>query len=49
MRAAVGAGITSLAALQGALIARSGAPAAGAAVAAAAPVGRRLARWVSPT
>jgi len=49
MRAAVGAGITSLAALQGALIARSGAPAAGAAVAAAAPVGRRLASWVSPT
>jgi UbiA prenyltransferase family protein len=49
MRAAVGAGITSLPALQGALIAWSGAPAAGAAVAAAAPLGRRLARWASPT
>jgi UbiA prenyltransferase family len=49
MRAAVGAGIMSLPALQGALIARSGAPRAGAAVAAAAPLGRRLARWLSPT
>jgi 4-hydroxybenzoate polyprenyltransferase len=49
MRAAVGAGITSLPALQGALIAWSGAPAAGAAVATAAPLGRRLARWWSPT
>jgi len=49
MRAAVGAGITSLPALQGALIAWSGAPAAGAAVATAAPLGRRLARWRSPT
>jgi hypothetical protein len=49
MRAAVGAGITSLPALQGALIARSGRPAVALAVAAAAPLGRRLARWVSPT
>lgn len=49
IRAAVGAGITSLPALQGALIARSGALAAGVAVAAAAPLGRRLARWRSPT
>jgi hypothetical protein len=49
MRAAVTAGITVLPALQGALIAGSGAPAAGAAVAAAAPLGRRLARWLSPT
>jgi 4-hydroxybenzoate polyprenyltransferase len=49
MRAAVGAGITGLPALQGALIARSGLPAAGVAVAAAAPLGRRLARWLSPT
>jgi 4-hydroxybenzoate polyprenyltransferase len=49
MRAAVGAGITSLPALQGALIARSGRPAVALAVAAAAPLGRRLARRVSPT
>lgn len=49
MRAAVGAGITGLPALQGALIAGSGAPAAGVAVAAAVPLGRRLARWLSPT
>lgn len=49
IRAAVGAGITSLPALQGALIARSGRPAAALAVAAAAPLGRRLARWMSPT
>jgi 4-hydroxybenzoate polyprenyltransferase len=49
VRAAVGAGITSLPALQGALIAWSGAPAAGSAVAAAAPLGRRLAMWWSPT
>ena len=49
VRAAVGAGITSLPALQGALIAWSGAPAAGAAVATAAPLGRRLASWRSPT
>jgi 4-hydroxybenzoate polyprenyltransferase len=49
MRAATVAGITSLPALQGALIARSGAPAAATAVAAAAPLGRALARWRSPT
>ena len=49
VRAAVGAGITSLPALQGALIAWSGAPAAGVAVATAAPLGRRLARRWSPT
>jgi UbiA prenyltransferase family len=49
IRAAVGAGITSLPALQGALIARSGAPAVGVAVAAAAPLGRRLAKRLSPT
>jgi len=49
VRAAVGAGITGLPALQGALIARAGAPCGGVAVAAAAPVGRRLARRLSPT
>jgi UbiA prenyltransferase family protein len=49
IRSAVGAGITGLPALQGALIARAGAPVTAVAVAAAAPVGRRLARRVSPT
>ena len=49
VRAAVGAGITGLPALQGALIARAGAPVTGAAVAAAAPLGRRLAKRLSPT
>jgi 4-hydroxybenzoate polyprenyltransferase len=49
VRSAVGAGITGLPALQGALVARAGAPTLGAVVAAAAPLGRRLARWVSPT
>lgn len=49
VRAAVGAGITGLPALQGALVARSGAAVLGVAVAAAAPLGRRLARKVSPT
>ncbi|MFG2064982.1 SCO3242 family prenyltransferase [Micromonospora sp. NPDC048871] len=49
VRRAVGAGITSLPALQGALTARAGAGLLGAAVAAAAPLGRRLARKVSPT
>ncbi|PZG02411.1 SCO3242 family prenyltransferase [Micromonospora deserti] len=49
VRAAVGAGITGLPALQGALTARAGAGLLGLAVAAAAPVGRRLARMVSPT
>lgn len=49
VRAAVGAGITGLPALQGALVARTGAAVLGAALAAAAPLGRRLARKVSPT
>ncbi|QLQ37322.1 SCO3242 family prenyltransferase [Micromonospora robiginosa] len=49
VRAAVGAGITGLPALQGALTARAGAGLLGLAVAAAAPLGRRLARLVSPT
>ena len=49
IRSAVGAGITGLPALQGALIARAGAPVTAVTVAAAAPVGRRLARRLSPT
>ncbi|WFE52372.1 SCO3242 family prenyltransferase [Micromonospora sp. WMMD1155] len=49
VRAAVGAGITGLPALQGALTARGGAGLLGLVVAAAAPLGRRLARKVSPT
>lgn len=49
VRAAVGAGITGLPPLQGALTARAGAHAAGLAVAALAPLARRLARTVSPT
>jgi hypothetical protein len=49
VRGAVGAGITALPALQGALAARAGWPWAGLAVAAAAPVGRALARKVAPT
>ncbi|MFY1637056.1 SCO3242 family prenyltransferase [Solwaraspora sp. WMMB335] len=55
VRAAVGAGIVGLPALQGALTARAAATGtglatvAGLAVAAAAPLGRRLARKVSPT
>jgi 4-hydroxybenzoate polyprenyltransferase len=49
LQAAVAAGITGLPALHGALLARSGAPLAGVAVAVAAPLGRRLARWWSPT
>jgi 4-hydroxybenzoate polyprenyltransferase len=49
IRAAVGSGITTLPALQGALIARAGAPLAGLAVASAAPVGQYLGRRLSPT
>jgi 4-hydroxybenzoate polyprenyltransferase len=49
VRAAVGAGITGLPALQGALTARAGARLLGLAVAAAAPLARHLARKVSPT
>jgi 4-hydroxybenzoate polyprenyltransferase len=49
VRAAVGAGITGLPPLQGALTASAGAPAAGVVVAAIAPLARRLARMVSPT
>jgi 4-hydroxybenzoate polyprenyltransferase len=49
VRAAVGAGITSLPALQGALIAHAGRPVAGGLVAAAAPLGARLAKAVSAT
>jgi 4-hydroxybenzoate polyprenyltransferase len=49
VRAAVGAGITSLPSLQGALTARAGAPWTGVAVAAAAPAARAFARKVSPT
>ncbi|MEV6597873.1 SCO3242 family prenyltransferase [Actinoplanes sp. NPDC051346] len=49
VRAAVGAGITALPALQGALTARAGRALAGLAVAAAVPIGRLLARRVSPT
>ncbi|MEU3168679.1 SCO3242 family prenyltransferase [Streptosporangium sp. NPDC006930] len=49
LRAAVGTGIVALPALQGALVARSGATREGIAVAAAVPLGRALARKVSPT
>ncbi|MCA2214349.1 SCO3242 family prenyltransferase [Jidongwangia harbinensis] len=49
VRKAVGAGITSLPALQGALAARAGAPWAGVAVASAAPVASALVRKVSAT
>ncbi|MEV4705262.1 SCO3242 family prenyltransferase [Actinoplanes sp. NPDC049316] len=49
VRAAVGAGITVLPALQGALTARAGRTLTGLAVAAAAPLARLLARKVSPT
>jgi len=49
IRAAVGAGITALPALQGALAARAGAAFTGALVAAAAPIGRRLARRMATT
>jgi 4-hydroxybenzoate polyprenyltransferase len=49
IRASVGAGILNLPTLQGALTARAGAPLAGVAVAAAAPLARRLSRRLSPT
>ncbi|XVV15789.1 SCO3242 family prenyltransferase [Actinoplanes sp. CA-131856] len=49
IRAAVGAGITDLPQLQGALTARAGSPAYGLALALVAPLARRLARKVSPT
>jgi hypothetical protein len=49
IRAAVGTGITGMPPLQGALAAQAGARAAGLAVAAAAPLARRLAKVVSPT
>jgi hypothetical protein len=49
VRAAVRAGITWLPALQGALVARSASPRAGAIVAACAPLGQLLARKLSPT
>lgn len=49
VRRAVGAGITSLPALQGALAARDGAPAAGIAVGLAAPLASALVRKVAAT
>jgi 4-hydroxybenzoate polyprenyltransferase len=49
VRAAVGAGITALPSLQGALTARAGRTWTGLAVAAAAPLARLLARKISPT
>jgi hypothetical protein len=49
VRAAVAAGIVELPTLQGALTSRAGSALAGLAVAAAAPLARRLARKVSPT
>lgn len=49
VRRAVGAGIHALLPLQAALAARAGAPRPAAALAAALPVARRLARKVSPT
>ncbi|GAA3017641.1 SCO3242 family prenyltransferase [Streptosporangium longisporum] len=49
LRTAVGTGIVALPALQGALVARGGATREGIAVAAAVPLGRALARKVSPT
>ena len=49
IRTAVGTGITTLPVLQGALAARAGFPAAGTAVAAAAPLAQRLARAVAAT
>jgi hypothetical protein len=49
VRAAVGAGITELPSLQGALAVKAGSPAYGMAVALAAPLARRLTRKVSAT
>ncbi|GAA2211544.1 UbiA family prenyltransferase [Nonomuraea monospora] len=49
VRAAVTAGIVSLPALQGALLAGAGAPRTGLALAAVIPLARRLARKLSPT
>ncbi|WP_249998120.1 SCO3242 family prenyltransferase [Actinoplanes sp. M2I2] len=49
VRAAVGAGITDLPRLQGALTAKAGAPAYGLGLALVAPLARILARKVSPT
>ncbi|UBU17707.1 SCO3242 family prenyltransferase [Nonomuraea gerenzanensis] len=49
VRDAVTAGIVSLPALQGALVARAGAPRIGLALAAVVPLARRLARKLSPT
>jgi 4-hydroxybenzoate polyprenyltransferase len=49
IRASVGAGILNLPTLQGALTARAGAPLTGMAVAAAAPLARRLSKRLSPT
>ncbi|GAA4917250.1 4-hydroxybenzoate polyprenyltransferase [Nonomuraea thailandensis] len=49
VRDAVTAGIVSLPALQGALVARAGAPRIGLALAAVVPPARRLARKLSPT
>ncbi|BAL89770.1 putative transferase [Actinoplanes missouriensis 431] len=48
-RAAVGAGITGMPPLQGALTARAGAPVTGLAVAAAAPLAKRLTKRLSAT
>jgi 4-hydroxybenzoate polyprenyltransferase len=49
IRGAVGAGITGMPPLQGALAASAGHPVTGIAVAAAAPLAKRLTRWVSAT
>ncbi|WP_374936971.1 SCO3242 family prenyltransferase [Streptomyces sp. Ru73] len=49
LQRAVGGGIRAMIPLQGALAARAGAPATGAAVLALIPVARRLSRKVSPT
>jgi 4-hydroxybenzoate polyprenyltransferase len=49
VRGAVARGITALPLLQAALAARHGATLPALAVAGLGPLGRRLARWVSPT